>query len=90
MCIRDRPWTAPESALRDPALIEAELRAWERKSNFPPRSVRPLAEPPVPSEAPAEREAQPLEEDHPMLAPSEVSQQYLVDNAMSSVEQCHQ
>eukprot|EP00969_Alexandrium_andersonii_P352568 15437963-Alexandrium_andersonii.AAC.1 len=42
----DLPWSAMTSELRDPSVIEADLREWERVCDLPQREVAPLAEPP--------------------------------------------
>eukprot|EP00969_Alexandrium_andersonii_P136987 6060059-Alexandrium_andersonii.AAC.1 len=59
------------SVLRDPDVVEAELRAWEKG-------------------VPASLGAQPREEEHPMLAPAQVTAQVIVDSTMSWIEQYHQ
>eukprot|EP00969_Alexandrium_andersonii_P283689 12542249-Alexandrium_andersonii.AAC.1 len=41
-------------------------------------------------EATASLEAQPLEAEHPMLAPAQVTAQAIVESTVSWVEQCHQ
>eukprot|EP00969_Alexandrium_andersonii_P280224 12388605-Alexandrium_andersonii.AAC.1 len=55
------------------------------------RSVVPLAEPPASMEVPASLAAQPLEDDHPVLAPAQVTAQVIVDSRVSWIEeQYHQ